>query len=41
MNNNERKRTQKSDHKEKIAHSNYGRDFLKALFHKVVMGAEL
>jgi len=30
-----------TDDKEKISHSNVGRDFFKALFHNVVMVAEL
>ena len=30
-----------TDDKKKISHSNYGRDFLNALFHNVVIGVEL
>jgi len=30
-----------TDDKKKISQPNFGRDFFKALFHNVVMGAEL
>ena len=29
-----------TDDKEKISHSNYGRDLFKTVFHNVVMGVE-